>query len=59
MFGFSHPTIAKLIQEMPGADKCRKYQPQTFVLAEDENDVDPKGFLSANISANSSSDSDK
>ncbi len=24
MFGFAHPTIAKLIQEMPGAEKCDK-----------------------------------
>ena len=31
MFGFAHPTIAKLIQEMPGADKCDKYTPQQFV----------------------------
>lgn len=31
MFGFAHPTIAKLIQEMPGAEKCDKYIPQQFV----------------------------
>jgi hypothetical protein len=33
MFGFAHPTIAKLIQEMPGAEKCEKYTPQHFVPA--------------------------
>lgn len=31
MFGFAHPSIAKLIQEMPGADLCDKYIPQQFV----------------------------
>ncbi len=31
MFGFAHPTIAKLIQEMPGADLCISYVPQQFV----------------------------
>eukprot|EP01119_Soliformovum_irregulare_P015187 TRINITY_DN4238_c0_g1_i3.p1 TRINITY_DN4238_c0_g1~~TRINITY_DN4238_c0_g1_i3.p1 ORF type:complete len:473 (-),score=137.10 TRINITY_DN4238_c0_g1_i3:531-1949(-) len=31
MFGFAHPSIAKLIQEMPGADYCEKYVPQQFV----------------------------
>jgi len=25
MFGFSHPTIAKLIQELPGAELCDRY----------------------------------
>lgn len=33
MFGFAHPTIAKLIQEMPGAEACTAYQPQQFVPA--------------------------
>ncbi len=33
MFGFAHPTIAKLIQEMPGAENCTAYQPQQFVPA--------------------------
>lgn len=31
MFGYAHPTIAKLIQEMPGAELCKVYQPQQFV----------------------------
>jgi hypothetical protein len=31
MFGFAHPSIAKLIQEMPGAELCDKYIPQQFV----------------------------
>lgn len=31
MFGFAHPSIAKLIQEMPGADLCDKYIQQQFV----------------------------
>jgi len=30
-FGFSNSTIAKEIQELPGADKCSKYQRLTFV----------------------------
>ena len=33
-FGFSHPTIAKLIQELPDADKCKNYVMQKFVVAE-------------------------
>jgi len=31
MFGFSFPTIAKLIQEMPGATECSLYQMQEFI----------------------------
>jgi len=31
MFGFSHPTIAKLIQELPGAELCRNYVFQHFL----------------------------
>lgn len=31
MFGFAHPSIAKLIQEMHGAELCDKYIPQQFV----------------------------
>lgn len=31
MFGFAHPTIAKLIQELPGAERCPRYCFQTFV----------------------------
>ncbi|KAI9506137.1 F/Y rich C-terminus-domain-containing protein, partial [Coemansia spiralis] len=30
-FGFSHPTIAKMIQDLPGADRCRSYIMQRFV----------------------------
>ncbi|KAJ1914947.1 hypothetical protein H4219_004560 [Mycoemilia scoparia] len=30
-FGFSHPTIAKMIQDLPGVDKCRNYVLQKFV----------------------------
>jgi hypothetical protein len=33
MFGFAHPTIAKLIQEMPGSEKCDKYIMQQFLPA--------------------------
>jgi hypothetical protein len=33
MFGFAHATIAKLIQDMPGAEKCEKYIRQQFVPA--------------------------
>ncbi|KAK9763278.1 hypothetical protein K7432_010189 [Basidiobolus ranarum] len=31
-FGFSHPTIAKMIQDMPDADKCKQYIWQEFVI---------------------------
>ncbi|KAL6064802.1 F/Y-rich N-terminus-domain-containing protein [Balamuthia mandrillaris] len=31
MFGYSHPTIAKLIQDLPGAEKCRRYIFQEYV----------------------------
>jgi F/Y-rich N-terminus/F/Y rich C-terminus len=30
MFGFGLPTVAKLIQEMPGAEACHRYQRQDF-----------------------------
>ena len=30
-FGFSHPVIAKLIQELPNADKCIGYIKQEFI----------------------------
>lgn len=30
-FGFSHPTIAKMIQDLPGAEKCQSYIRQRFV----------------------------
>ncbi|KAJ2654163.1 hypothetical protein IWW48_006278, partial [Coemansia sp. RSA 1200] len=30
-FGFSHPTIAKMIQDLPGAKKCKTYIMQNFV----------------------------
>jgi hypothetical protein len=30
LFGFSHPTIAKLIQEMPNAELCDKYIAQQY-----------------------------
>jgi len=43
MFGFSHPTIAKLIQELPGAEKCDKYQRQVF-----EESTGPSTVLPAN-----------
>lgn len=31
MFGFSHPTIAKLIQELPNAEQCDRYIFQEYV----------------------------
>ncbi|XP_012556759.1 transforming growth factor beta regulator 1 isoform X1 [Hydra vulgaris] len=33
-FGFSHPTIQYLIENLPGANYCEKYQRQNFELAE-------------------------
>ncbi|KAJ1952955.1 hypothetical protein EC988_003273, partial [Linderina pennispora] len=36
-FGFSHPTIAKMIQDLPGADKCRSYVMQRFVEMKDRH----------------------
>ncbi|KAJ1676053.1 hypothetical protein EV182_000046 [Spiromyces aspiralis] len=30
-FGFSHPTIAKMIQDLPGVEKCKNYVFQKFV----------------------------
>ncbi len=32
LYGFSSPEVAKLIQELPGADKCQKNKWQTFVV---------------------------
>lgn len=31
MFGFSVPAIARLIQELPDADKCVNYEPVQYV----------------------------
>ena len=31
MFGFSHPTIAKLIQELPNAEMCDRYIFQEYI----------------------------
>ncbi|KAJ1860966.1 hypothetical protein LPJ78_005605 [Coemansia sp. RSA 989] len=36
-FGFSHPTIAKMIQDLPGADRCRSYVMQNFVEMKDRH----------------------
>ncbi|KAJ1798428.1 hypothetical protein LPJ75_006857, partial [Coemansia sp. RSA 2598] len=36
-FGFSHPTIAKMIQDLPGADRCRSYIMQHFVEMKDRH----------------------
>ncbi|KAJ2451276.1 hypothetical protein EV183_003730 [Coemansia sp. RSA 2336] len=36
-FGFSHPTIAKMIQDLPGADRCRTYVMQNFVEMKDRH----------------------
>lgn len=37
-FGFGNPTIAKLIQDLPGADKCEKYVRKTFAGPGDDAD---------------------
>lgn len=36
-FGFSHPTIQYLIQSLPGARKCTKYQWVKFELPKPQN----------------------
>ncbi|KAJ2734980.1 hypothetical protein IW152_001962 [Coemansia sp. BCRC 34962] len=36
-FGFSHPTIAKMIQDLPGAERCRAYIMQHFVDMKDRH----------------------
>ncbi|KAJ2779174.1 hypothetical protein H4R18_004153 [Coemansia javaensis] len=36
-FGFSHPTIAKMIQDLPGASMCRSYVMQHFIEMEDRH----------------------
>jgi len=36
-FGFSHPVVIKLIQDLPNAKKCSKYVWQTFVEADTPN----------------------
>jgi hypothetical protein len=35
-FGFGYPPIARLIQEMPNADKCKEYIIQNFEIFTDE-----------------------
>ncbi|KAJ1887373.1 hypothetical protein LPJ66_009152 [Kickxella alabastrina] len=36
-FGFSHPTIAKMIQDLHGADRCPSYIMQNFVEMKDRH----------------------
>ncbi|KAJ2093929.1 hypothetical protein GGI09_005684, partial [Coemansia sp. S100] len=36
-FGFSHPTIAKMIQDLPGAERCGAYIMQHFVDMKDRH----------------------
>ncbi|KAJ2157592.1 hypothetical protein GGH15_005345 [Coemansia sp. RSA 562] len=36
-FGFSHPTIAKMVQDLPDADRCRTYVMQNFVEMKDRH----------------------
>ncbi|PVU91959.1 hypothetical protein BB561_004094 [Smittium simulii] len=36
-FGFSHPTIAKMIQDLPNALKCRNYIAQKFISMKDRH----------------------
>ncbi|PFX33660.1 Transforming growth factor beta regulator 1 [Stylophora pistillata] len=40
-FGFSHPTIQYLIQSLPGARKCTKYQWVKFELPKPQSKQDP------------------
>lgn len=34
MFGYGHPTVIRLLQELPGTDKLTKYEMQTFEVKE-------------------------
>ncbi|KAJ2325015.1 hypothetical protein GGH92_010546, partial [Coemansia sp. RSA 2673] len=36
-FGFSHPTIAKMIQDLPGSERCGAYIMQHFVDMKDRH----------------------
>ncbi|OMJ11377.1 Transforming growth factor beta regulator 1 [Smittium culicis] len=36
-YGFSHPTIAKMIQDLPNSGKCVNYVPQHFVVMKDRH----------------------
>ena len=42
-FGFSHPTIMSLIQNMTGADKCTKYKRTNFLMATSRSKQSSKG----------------
>ena len=45
-FGFSHPTIQYLIQSLPGARKCTKYQWVKFELPKPQNKPGKEVFSS-------------
>ena len=34
MFGLTNPTVAKMIQDLPGANLCAKYERQQFILVQ-------------------------
>jgi len=42
MFGYAHPSIAKLIQDLPGAELCDKYLRQEFILASEKKNQNKK-----------------
>jgi len=42
MFGYAHPSIAKLIQDLPGAEQCEKYLRQEFILASERKNLKNK-----------------
>ena len=47
-FGFSHPTIQYLIQSLPGARKCTKYQWVKFELPKPQNKQSSGKFIFKN-----------
>jgi len=43
-FGFSQPTVAKLIQDLPNADKCERYKMKQFEIKEKAQRIDLTEF---------------
>ena len=50
-FGFSHPTIQYLIQSLPGARKCTKYQWVKFELPKPQSKQGKRKFIEFSFSA--------
>ena len=49
-FGFVHPTIAKMIQDLPGAERCGRYKWQDLVVVMPSSQSGSRSRKSGNAS---------